>query len=914
MEEVNEGVVIEERRKKIFSFLKRNSLWVFAVLLIALILGIYIRSLPMAVRPETGKPGLWDITTNNWTLGPDLDPWLFTRYAKTVIETGSLPVNDTMRNVPLGFVTTRELQMVTYAIVITNKIISLFGNNNFMYSAIIMPLIFFVFTIIAFFFFVRELFYKKNADDNNLKANVIALIATFLMIVTPVFLQRTLAGIPEKESVGFFFMFLAFFFFIKAWKSEKKISYIVLSIFAGIATALMGLTWGGVVYAYVSIAIASFAAFILNKVGKKEFAIYSLWLLFSVVITSIFTTRFPLKDMLQGLDTGFAFLVFLILLVHIIIQNTKIKDNRLIRGIKLPENLKSLIIAIVLVIILIAIVFGPGFIISEVKTLNQILFEPVTGRWKITVAENKQPYFNEWEGNFGPYLGSIPIIFWMFFIGSIVVFKKMLEKIPKRESWILTAFYVLFLFGLIFSRYSSSSILNGNNFISRMFYYVSILILAGAFLYYYMKYNKEGIKSFEGIEFEYLFLFSIFVLCLFTARSAVRLIMVLGTIAPIFAAYLPVSAAYKFKTVKNQTYKMIYGALAVLFIFLVIFSFYQFYNQIKSEAYNNIPTSYNQQWQKAMEWVRNSTPENSVFAHWWDYGYWVQSIGERATVTDGGNAIVWWNYLTGRLVLTGDNQKDALDFLYSHNTSHLLIDSSDLGKYGAFSSIGSDENYDRYSSGPITMIYDPKEIQETKNGTTRIYKGSTYIEEDIIYQENTTQIMLPGGKAAILGVIINTVNQNNSTLLSQPKGIFYYQGSQYSIPLRYAYFKDNLVDFKSGIEGVAYIIPRVQQTSIDAMGALVYVSPRITRGLLGQIYILDNALGKFPNFKIVHTENNLYIEDLKSRGYDLDEFSYFDSFGLAGPIKIWKVEYTGNEQVKQEYLDTDYTKYISWQL
>jgi len=914
MGEVNEGIVIEERRKKIFSFLKRNSLWIFAVLLIALILGVYIRSLPMAVRPETGKPGLWDITTNNWTLGPDLDPWLFTRYAKTIIETGSLPVNDIMRNVPLGFDTTRELQMVTYAIVIVDKVLSLFGNSNFMYSAIIMPLILFVLIIIAFFFFVREIFYRKNAEDNNLKANVIALIATFLMIVIPVFSQRTIAGIPEKESVGFFFMFLAFFFFIKAWKSEKKISYIILSILAGITTALMGLTWGGVIYVYVSIAIASFAAFILNKVGKKEFIVYTLWLLFSLIIISVFTTRFPLKDMIQSLDTSFAFLVFFILLVHTIIQNTRIKDNNLIKRIKLPENLKSLIIAIVLGIILISILFGPGFIINKVKTLNQILFEPVTGRWKITVAENKQPYFNEWRGNFGPYLGGIPVIFWMFFIGSVVLFKKMLEKIPKKESWILTALFVLFLLGLIFSRYSSSSILNGENFISRTFYYVSVLILVGTFLYYYMKYNKAGIKDFEGLEFEYLFLFSIFVLCLFTARSAVRLIMVLGTIAPIFAAYLPVFAAYKFKTIKNQTSKMIYGALAILFIFLVIFSFYQFYNQIKAEAYNNIPTAYNQQWQKAMAWVRNNTPINAVFAHWWDYGYWVQSIGERATVTDGGNAIVWWNYLTGRFVLTGNNQKDALDFLYSHNTSYLLIDSSDLSKYGAFSSIGSDENYDRYSSGPITMIYDPKEIQETKNGATRIYKGSSYIEEDIIYQDNTTQIMLPAGKAAILGVIINTVNQNNSTLLNQPNGIFYYQGNQYSIPLRYAYFKNNLVDFKFGIEGVAYIIPRVQQTSMDVMGALMYVSPRITRGLLGQIYILDNALGNFPNFKIAHSEDNLFVNDLKSRGYDLDEFAYFDSFGLAGPIKIWKIEYTGNEQVKQEYLDTDYTKYISWQL
>jgi asparagine N-glycosylation enzyme membrane subunit Stt3 len=43
------------------------------------------------------------------------------------------------------------------------------------------------------------------------------------MIIIPAFLSRTVAGIPEKESVAFFFMFLSFYLFLKAWKSERII-------------------------------------------------------------------------------------------------------------------------------------------------------------------------------------------------------------------------------------------------------------------------------------------------------------------------------------------------------------------------------------------------------------------------------------------------------------------------------------------------------------------------------------------------------------------------------------------------------------------------------------------------------------------------------------------------------------------
>ncbi len=910
MEEAN--IIIEERKKKLAGFFKKNNLWVVGLLVLALILGIYIRSLPMAVR--NGNPGLWDITTNTWTLGPDLDPWLFTRYAKTMVDNGSLPRIDVMRNAPLGFDTTIELQMVSYMIVLTYKLVNFFGTYDVNFAAVLMPVIFFALTILSFFFFVREIFTRKDAEDKNLKANIIAIIATFFMIVIPVFLSRTVAGIPEKESVAFFFMFLAFFFFLKAWKSEKARTFIILGLLAGVSTALMGLSWGGVVYIYVTIAIAGFAAFILNKVGRKEFMIYSLWLVSSLIIMLLFTARFSLKDFLIGLDTGLAFFVFFILAVQFIILNTKLKNIGFLSRINLPENIKIFIIAIFLGIISVSVFFGAGFIIEKIKDMNQILFQPVVGRWAVTVAENRQPYFTEWGGSFGPFLRGIPVVFWLFFAGSVVLFKNMLEKIKKKERFILTLVYIVFMLGLIFSRYAAHpSMFDGENFISKFFYYASFLLLICTFLYYYM-YTKENNDNFEKIDFEYLFLFSLFILCLFTARSAVRLIMTLGPIAPIFAAYLSVASVEKFRKTKEDTARIFYGIAATAVVLLMIFSFLSFYGQIKAEAKNYIPSYYNYQWQKAMEWVRDETPKEAVFAHWWDYGYWVQSIGNRATITDGGNFVVYWNYLTGRLVLTGNNQKDALDFLYSHNATHLLIDSTDLSKYGAFSSIGSDKDYDRFSSGPPTMIYDPKEIQEKKDGIMRIYQGGVYVDEDIIYEDNGTKIFMPAQRAAIVGILIETLNQNDSVSLKQPLGAFYYQDKQVTIPIRYAYFNKQFIDFKRGIEATAYIVPRVSQTSIDDFGAVMYISPRIMKGLLGQVYILDDPFNKFGGFKLVHSEPSLIISSIESQGNKINEFTYIDWAGLQGPIKIWEIEYTGAEKAKQEYLDTDYKKYIDWKL
>ncbi len=39
-------------------------------------------------------------------------------------------------------------------------------------------------------------------------------------------------------------------------------------------------------------------------------------------------------------------------------------------------------------------------------------------------------------------------------------------------------------------------------------------------------------------------------------------------------------------------------------------------------------------WLESLEWIRDNTPEDSVVAAWWDYGYWISTMSERATLAD----------------------------------------------------------------------------------------------------------------------------------------------------------------------------------------------------------------------------------------------------------------------------------------
>jgi hypothetical protein len=395
-------------------------------------------------------------------------------------------------------------------------------------------------------------------------------------------------------------------------------------------------------------------------------------------------------------------------------------------------------------------------------------------------------------------------------------------------------------------------------------------------------------------------LFSLFFLSVVSARGGVRLIMMLVPPVSIIVSYFLVSLGASIKEKKDpaKTFTMIIFGIVLI---SSIFSGIQFSKASIATAQTYVPSAYTQQWQQAMSWVRENTPENAVFAHWWDYGYWVQSIGNRATILDGGNIIVYWNYLLGRHVLTGQDEKEALSFLYTHNATHILIDSSDIGKYPAFSSIGSDENYDRYS-WLNSFIKDNTKTVELKNSTTYIYVGSFVLDDDLVFNDNGTNIFLPGMRSGIGGIIIE---QAKSGAVKQPQAIAIYQNKQYRLPIRYLFDGTKLTDFGSGLDAGIMFITSIeqngQQASADPYGSILYLSNKTVRSGLARYYLYGQETDAI---KLVYSQDDPIVSQVKQMGLSNSDFVYYG--GVRGPIKIWNITYPKGIVANNSYLETSF--------
>ena len=874
---------IFEVTKNVLSNKKIQTLIVILLLITIIAVGITIRlqNLPLLKDSATGE----DIPLA-------LDPFYFLRVAETINEyRGNLPEYDEMRysvlNVPWVTEITPKATLFWYKIIkIFHKDVSIARAHN------LNPVLFFALGILVFFFLILVL----------TKSKWIAIISSGLLTIIPPYLYRTLTGFADHESIGMFAFFLSMLGFslamvyLEKGKKNNLIKAFLFGALVGFLSIFSLVSWGGIAkFGLIIFAVSFLLIWIINsrkeKFKMKEHLLfYVSWLVFCVLFAMVFGNS--AIGFIKGSFLGYLGVVVPFVLLFILIDSILIKYRKKISKIEFLKKyqiLSSFIVTIILSIILYQIFIGNLF--HLISSLWGSIFHPFgTGRVGLTIAENKQPYLDEWWGQIGK------IIFWMFYVGSALLgirlsryFKQNKNKIIFSISWIIL------ISGILFSRISSSSLLNGENFISQFVYIVSVLIFLIACIWIYLK--EKDLKIDRNLIIVAVWL----VLMLAAARGAIRLFFAIVPFACFMASYTIVKIFNFAKKSKDDFTKIILFLIFILAIIGLIFSTVGFVKSITYQAKYTGPSA-DQQWQSAMDWVNKNTKENGLFMHWWDYGYWVQYLGKRPTVTDGGHYNGYWDHLIGRYVLTTPYPETAKSFAKAHNVSYLLIDQTDIGKYSAYSSIGSDESgEDRFSWIP-TLLSNVDEIQETRNGSIRLYRGGTVIDQDIIYAQDGENIFLPKGKAFIAGITLERVGDS----IAQPEGIFVYNNQQYRIPLKNVYLDKQLIKFQNGLESTMYVLPSYNQGSsggqLDQFGAAMYLSQKVQDSLFAQLFLMNDPNNLYPEFKLIHSEDHPYVKVLKANKANIGEFIYFN--GIQGPIKIWEITQSDNIIARQEFLNT----------
>jgi asparagine N-glycosylation enzyme membrane subunit Stt3 len=878
--------------KELFSFLNNKKIqWILTIIIFLIILSVSVN-----IRLSNLEI-LKDSTTGEY-LSNDLDSMYFYRQAETQLEQGSLPEVDEMRSPEYDVGWVKEI--VDNTLIWNYKILKIFNPNiSFNYASTISAPIFFALGLILFFILSLLL----------LKSKVASLVTCAFLAFAPGFLFRSIAGFYDHDHIGVFALFiLMIFVFLSMKYFEKNFkSTIIWGILAGFFTSLVLVSWGGAItFVLVSFPVAFLFYYLFNNKDKGKFIFfYLLWMLSSIFFTPILGAN--ANSMLSRFTDSQGILVLFVLLYSILdFLTIKIENKKDFLNKRYHQAYVFGSTIIFGILGLLAMGKSPFSMIRKAwATLIYPFFGEFSGRLSATVAENSQPYLTELITQNGK------IMFWLFLLGLLFVAINLAKNSTKIKNKLIISSSTFFLFfAILFSRYSSTSLFNGENFISQTLYILgAIVFVIGIALVY----SREKFK----IEIEEILLFAISITVVMNARAAVRSFFLITPFIVLIAGYGLLQLWESYKKSKEETLKII---ITIILILLAITSIYYIYSsyQTSSIQAQYVGPSANIQWQNAMAWVRDNTSLGDIFVHWWDYGYFLQTLGERPTVTDGGHSGGDHTiHYIGRYILTTPNPKTAYSFMKTWNVSYLLIDPTEMSKYGAFSKIGSNDSWDRVSGGIFSGVADDSQTIETSKGITKIYSLGGCVDGDITYTENNSRVFLPGititpqqrliCNSYIAGVIIEFgVNEDNQTFIKQPTGVFVYNNNQYRVPLKNIFFGGKMISFENGVDSVVYIIPKVdeQKGIIDQTGAVIYLSPRTFNSLMGRLYILNDYYQEYEGLVLAHKEDSPAVDYFEQfAAGNLNEFIYYN--GLQAPLKIWEVNYPEDTLVYKEFLDRE---------
>jgi len=779
----------------------------------------------------------------------ELDSYFFFRYAKILFEQGSLPAMDMMRYSPVGFPIKGISVFFPKTMVFFYKIAHfLFSNLSQIEWHIIYPPVITIISFVFFFLLIKELLNYR-----------VAFIATAFLAVIPAYIQRTGAGFADHEAVAMLWMFLSLWLFVLAWKSEGWKKFLPFAAMSGIFAGMMAGTWGG--YSFLIYVISLFVivyTFVNPEISKKHFFQLFAWT-FAYLITGAVALQDISLSWLVGLTNFLPVFALLFLGIHL---STRRKLQNF--NLKIPKVFVTFGSAL-------GLGLGAGLLSGAVR-LSEIttrLTQQGVGRLFFTVSENAQPYFTDWWSNFG-------WIFLLAFAGSAIFFYSIFKSEDKSKlklGWLAAIAYAIFFLAFIFGRFSQSGThITLINFFSATYLYWLGGFMVLIFIAYLLAYYKEP-QALHNMhtKWPWFLLIAWFLITLLAARGQIRLLFATVPIMAIAAAVF-VSEFVDFA--KAQQNKIKYAII----LGLILFSAFAFITAAQqTETQNKYSGSMMPgQWGDAMTWIRTNTTQDAVFAHWWDYGYMTIAIGERASVTDGGNAM-GWDHQLGRYFLTGKDDTSTLTYLKTHNVTHILISEEEIMKYHAFSRIGSDENLDRFSTIGIFGLQQQKEVRD---GTLLLYTGGWQLDQDYVLGK----LVLSAGNAGIGG--FSYVLQNNSIV--EPKAYVILNGQQIEVPISCIIAQGKRLNFAADnntLAGCLMLVPYFNQNGQgNPVGGAFWLSEKSYDTNFAKLYM--------------YNETSPYFKQVYNDGTPLGIYNG----RIVGPIKIWEIQYPSNIKADDFYM------------
>ncbi len=834
-----------------FSSLSRKidkRILVYGALIVILLISGYLRYLPQDTYPEDaplGSADVWwqyrhirEIYEHGYPGTELVDAATHEGCASALVclFTGGKSYWDSLHNAPVG--ASAPVEFYQYFVAYSYKyFFKLFFPSLIAYTQFT-PLLFGVLATLAMFFLAREIFGNKAG-----------LAASFIFGISTPFMQRSFIGQSDTDAIIMFFTILTAFLFFRAW-NKKSLKWAAIG---GVSLGFYGFTWtagyttvplliiaGAVIYYSIRMLELNFKDSGPLSLVKN----YYLSLIGALLLGLVIAVSKNLALLLRIFGGALLITIFAIPALLLIWQNhrrigetfSQINKNFILE--KFPGKTKILWLFLVLLFLLsqfiIPLIIGAELLFLPIAIqvglfalvfLFKLFWEDearnleifavflivgfgivgiIIGNWTANLLRSVESFLTLRVAQRAPSISGTDIrnvfltvaefnpaaprtIFFSVHIAPILIAIMSLFLIPfgllkkiKQHS-----FFVAFLLLWLVSTYYAS--LNGNRFIQTFSIPVAILagIFAGAYDYY-NRGNKEQLK-----------------LILKYGPLVLMLIVLL---------LLPNISAVKGQPQFGSPYIPSSFGLA-----------------------NAAGGGEGENWRAFFKWTRENTPEDAIFASWWDPGHAFTALAERPAVADGSQNHKHVHDLA--IMFTTNNITEAVELMKKYDISYFYTSTDLISKYGAISFLasGTGENYQ-------LLTVDTSQVVESGNSVTVPYPFTIQTPQGDV---PTSVVLTLKGSNYSEGSASWVIGNNPPRKIAR---VFYYN------PQGLGYYRE--------------------ETSNDTIDMLLYVNPGYGNAFLLPPHIERNTLTKLHLFNGETAKENFEL---------VNDFN--------GEIKVFRVKY-----------------------
>ena len=515
------------------------------------------------------------------------------------------------------------------------------------------------------------------------------ILTSFISRVTGIDLLNVHMYLPIF--IGIIGAILIYFVALKAW--GNKFVAVISSFFLAIMPAFIYRTAGGgmwkdTVGSFYFILFMLIALFIIKEKERNKMIIYGV---LSLVVLILYANTF-----------GNFFFVPLIVATYVLLKPF-IKETKKVKNITIKEKILRDIDMWVLVAVCFVSLLYANFLIPPYKLESLRIYLALLGLGFASII-NLSGYFAKDRRYYIAFMAVLSVV--LIAIAEFVLNYNILGYL----------FRSIDISGISGQGQTSTF----SDFLDK-FYLFPIMAIIGVVYGVYQILNNQNAKS-------TLFLLSAFAFNTFMSYQMLRNAFFGGITFAIIAAF-GFMGIYDFLTNKFSKDK----ALSITVIALLVFGGLSLYNPLDQRYGGSIPYRTSQSphlednWLSALIWLSENTPQDEIVCNWWDYGYWIQTVGKRRTISDGmrsgmGPWISGFGEFLGATDSTGIQKIVAMEQEAYRTTginfrmNYVLVDQSLLVKTSVLNSVIGRDTF-------RTAYFYFKGTSKLNNATTYVYES-----------------------------------------------------------------------------------------------------------------------------------------------------------------------------------------------